>query len=240
MAALARKLLAPEPPADLAGISLPLAVTSAPWFRLVPRHFSSALYWSREGRHRFDSPAAKWGVCYAAESIPAAFQEIWGDEIRRGHRLDWKDLETMMAWQITVPPSLRTIELAGETLAVVKGTLQSFVGSYATSQRWGQALMAHPADLDGLQYLGRRCGRTCLALFGDEMAPKAHQAALHAKKLGAMVNWKPLWTFLDRIEVRVAHLPSTPLPLTGLNRFDSELFAAPPWGAATARKRLAK
>ena len=93
---------------------------------------------------------------------------------------------------------------------MVKGTRQSFVGSYAKSQRWGQALMAHPADLDGPQYLGRRCGRTCLALFGDDKAPKAHQAALQVKKLRAMVNWKSLWTFLDRIQVRVAHLPSAP------------------------------
>jgi len=116
----------------------------------------------------------------------------------------------MIAWQISVAPSLRTIELAGETLAVVKGTLQSFVGGYAKSQRWGQALMAHPADLDGVQYFGRRCGRTCLALFGDDKTPKAHQAALHVKKLGAMVNWKSLWTFLDRIQVRVAHVPSVP------------------------------
>lgn len=138
----------------------------------------------------------------------AASRMVWGDEIRRARRLDWKELERTVAWQITVTPGLRTVELAGETLAVIKGTLQSFVGSYAKSQRWGLELMAHPDDLDGLQYFGRRCGRTCLALFGDEKAPKAHQAALHVKKLGAMANWKSLWTFLDEIHVRVANLPS--------------------------------
>lgn len=119
MATSARRVVAPEPPADLAGISLPLAVTATSWFRFAPREFSSPLYWSRDGRYRFDSPAAKWGVCYAAESIPAAFQEVWGDEIRRARRLDWTELERMVAWKITVAPTLRTVELAGETLAVV-------------------------------------------------------------------------------------------------------------------------
>ena len=92
------RLVAPEPPADLAGISLPLAVTATPWFRLVPRDFSSPLYWSREGRYR----------------------------------------------------------------------------------------------------------------FGDEKAPKAHQAKLRVKKLGVLANWKSRWTFLDQIHVRVANLPSVP------------------------------
>ena len=212
MATSARRLVAPEPPADLATVALPLAVTATPWFRLTPRTYPSPLYWSRSGRYRFDSPTAKWGVCYAAESIPAAFQEVWGDEIRRARRLDWDDLEPMNAWRITVAPSLRTIELAGETLAVVKGTLQSFVGSYAKSQRWGQAFMNHPDDLDGLQYLGRRCGRTCLALFGDETNPKPHQAALRCEKLGALANWKNLWPLLDQIQLRIAHLPAVPPP----------------------------
>jgi hypothetical protein len=210
MAAWARRLVAPEPPADLGNIPIRFAATATPWFRLARREFTSPVNWSREGRHRFDSPTAKWGVCYAAESVTAAFQEIWGDEIHRGRRLDWQEVEAMVAWQINVAPGLRTIELAGETLAVLKGTLQCFVGDYSKSQRWGQALMAHPADLDGLQYFGRRSGRTCLALFGDAKSPKAHHAALSAKRLGPMVNWQGLWTFFDRIQVRVAHAPSVP------------------------------
>jgi hypothetical protein len=110
------KLLhAPEPPADLGSIALPLAPTPANWFRLSQRKHPSGCYWSRSGEYRFDSPAAKWGICYMAESIPSAFQEVWGDAIRRNGRLDWAELANTVAWQITLAPDVKTIELAGPT-----------------------------------------------------------------------------------------------------------------------------
>ena len=208
MATSAHKILAPEPPTDLASIPLTLSAAASTWFRLVPTPFSP-LRWSRQGRYRFDSPAAKWGVCYAAESIPSAFQESWADQIRSA-RLDWSDLTPIIAWQSFVPPTLRTIELAGPTLTAIRGTLQCFVGNYDKSQRWGQALMAHPANLDGLQYLGRRSGRNCLALFGDKTSPKAYQPTLRVQKLGPLVTWSQLWPFLDSIKVRIAHIPAAP------------------------------
>ena len=206
MATSGRRIVPPEPPADLASISIPAADTPATWYRIT--RFPSPVFWSRKGIYRFDSADAKWGVCYAAESVSAAFQEIWGDELRRGRRVDWLDLEPMRVWQIDVP-DLRTIELAGETLSLLKATLQCFVGGYGLSQRWGAALMTHPGDYDGLLYLGRRCGRRCLALFGDDRAPRPHQAALETTNLGSLVTWKGLWPFLDRIQVRVGNLPST-------------------------------
>jgi len=210
MATSARKLIAPEPPADLAQIELALTRTPRVWVRLAPREARSAIRWSQHGRYRFDSPDAKWGVCYLAESIPTAFQEIWGDQIRRARRLDFLDLAAMTVWQMEVASTLHTIELAGETLTAMKATLQCFVGSYAKSQRWGAALMEHPANLDGLQYLGRRSGRRCLALFGDAKKAKPHQSELVVRKLGRLIDWKGFWPFLDRIHVRVAHLPDKP------------------------------
>jgi RES domain len=205
----ARRLIAPEPPADLAKINLPLAPVRRQWFRMTADKERSPLHWSRLGRYRFDSSSARWGVCYLAESVVAAFQEIWGDQIR-SRRLDWHELERKIVWQITVSSSLRTIELAGETLITIKGTLQCFTGSYPKSQRWGAVLMDHPAELDGLQYLGRRSGRHCVALFGDEKNEKPHQKEIVTKKLGQLSQWKGLWPFLDRIRVRVAHLPAKP------------------------------
>lgn len=210
MATSARRVVAPDPPADLERIELPLAPTPRLWFRLTRREASSPLHWSRQGHYRFDSPETKWGVCYLAESIHVAFQEVWGDAIRRSRRLDWEDLEPMVAWQVSVSPALRTIELAGETLAVIKGTLQSFVSGYPKSQRWGGAFMEHPARLDGLQYLGRRSGRHCLALFGNAKPPMPHQKRLSVKKLGQLIHWKSLWPLLDRIHVRIANLPAKP------------------------------
>lgn len=205
----AHRLVAPEPPADLAKINLPLAPTRRQWFRMTAGKARSPLHWSRLGRYRFDSPSARWGVCYLAESVVAAFQEIWGDQIR-SRRLDWQELEQKVVWQIAVSPGLRTIELAGETLITIKSTLQCFTGGYPKSQRWGAALMDHPVELDGLQYLGRRSGRHCVALFGDEKNERPHQKEIVTKKLGQLSHWKGLWPFLDRIQARVAHLPAKP------------------------------
>jgi len=205
----AHRLIAPEPPADLSQITLSLAPTRRQWFRMTTDKERSPLHWSRLGRYRFDSPSARWGVCYLAESVPAAFQEIWGDQIR-SKRLDWRDLERKIVWQIAASPHLRTIELAGETLTALKATLQCFTGSYPKSQRWGAALMEHPLDLDGLQYLGRRSGRHCLALFGDEKDERPHQKELVPQKRGPLSHWKGLWQLLDRTQVRVAHLPAKP------------------------------
>lgn len=207
----AHRLVAPEPPADLSKINLPLAATHRQWFRMTADKERSPLHWSRLGRYRFDSPGARWGVCYLAESVPTAFQEIWGDQIR-SKRLDWHELERKIVWRISVSAHLHTIELAGETLTAIKATLQCFTGSYPKAQRWGAALMDHPSDLDGLQYLGRRSGRGCLALFGDDKNERPHQKELATKKLGPLSRWKGLWPFLDRVQIRIAHIP-TKLPL---------------------------
>jgi hypothetical protein len=34
----------------------------------------------------------------------------------------------------------------------------------------------HSVDLDGLVYIGRRCGKPCLAMFGDSDSPRRYQS----------------------------------------------------------------
>jgi len=134
--------------------------------------------------------------------------------MRRGGCLDWLGLEEQVVWRIDVNPALKTVELAGTSLAAVKATVQCFVSSYSLSQRWGTAFMLHPDDIDGLQYIGRRSGRTCLALFGDPTHPKPHQAALKETRLGALTGWSDLWAMLTATNVRVTNLPAEIPPTT--------------------------
>jgi hypothetical protein len=203
-----KRVIAPEPPARLSDIVLPPAEVSTLWFRLSSRRHASPLYWSREGRYRFDSKDARWGVCYAATSIRAAFQEVFGDKIRHGAPLDWTEVSEVRVWRINTPSGLRGLDLFGEALSVIDATLQCFVSSYPKSQRWGAALMNHPADLDALVYLGRRSGAPCLAVFGDEDSPRWYQCALKTTALGDLVSWDDSWPLMDRLRVRITSMPS--------------------------------
>lgn len=203
-----RILRAPEPPAGLNEIELPIAVTPGSWYRICHRKHPTCLHWSRSGAFRFDSLGAKWGVCYSSGTVASAFQEVWGDVMRRRGCLDWLSLAEQVVWRIDVDRAIKTVELAGTSLAAVKATVQCFVSSYSLSQRWGTAFMLHPDNIDGLQYIGRRSGRTCLALFGDQVHPKAHQSALQETRLGGLSGWRDLWALVASANVRVANLPT--------------------------------
>jgi hypothetical protein len=203
----AKRLVAPEPPARLDSITLPACEVSATWFRICGRRYTSPIFWSRLGIYRFDSPAASWGVCYAASSITAALQEVFGNKIRYNTPLDWTELEDVCVWRICTPPEFWGLNLFGETLTRIHATLQCFVADYAKSQRWGAALMRHPADLDGLVYFGRRCGDHCLAMFGYAATPREYQKSIKIDLLGDLGCWNEFWPVLDRLNVRISSAP---------------------------------
>jgi RES domain-containing protein len=201
------RVVAADPPAGLGDISLPLVDIPDTWFRLSPWRYSSPLFWSRLGRYRFDSKDARWGVCYAAGSILSAFQEVFGNKVRHRTPLDWSEVQDVCVWCIATPSSFRGVQLFGETLTVIDATLQCFVSSYPKSQRWGAAFMEHPADLDGLVYIGRRCGSQCLAMFGDADARRRYQRDLRTVMLGELQFWDEFWPMLDRLGVRLTSMP---------------------------------
>jgi len=213
MASSAPRVVAPEPPADLHTISLPLHPgPTLVWYRINDRNFPNPVFWSRRGKLRFDSSGAKWGVYYAAESVTAALQEVFGDDFRKKRPFSWNRFLAYDAWRFEVGPGLKGLELAGPNLATIRATLQSFVGSYPKSQRWGAALMNHPDDIDALLYLGRKSGAHCIALFGDDKATRPHQASLVTTNLGPLVSWRRLFSTLLRFRLRISNFPASRPP----------------------------
>lgn len=211
-----RRIVPPSPPANLSSIDLGATTNSSiSFFRVSHRSYSSPLFFSRKGIFRFDSPAAKWGVCYLAEEIDSAVLEVFADQIRK-RVLPFSDLDERLVWRIDVPRGLHLLELSGPTLPKVKATLQCFVSGFTLSQAWGRALMEHPEDLDGLFYHGRQSGKRCLALFGDtdpaagRWHQKAGTASVNATALGKLTEWDGFYAFLDQAGVRVCNLPSNP------------------------------
>ena len=213
MATSARRLIPPQPPSDLASIKLEFERTfPLVWYRITERKYRSCLYWSRDGKYRFDSPAAKYGVCYAGSTIAASFQEIWGDRVRHKAPIDWLEFASKNIWRIEIP-QCGILTLAGPTLTTIRASLQCFTGSYKTSQNWGAALMLHPAGLDALQYIGRRSGSQCLVLFGDSTRAKLYQANILTTRLGPLVQWKGFFPLRTQLRVRIGNLPATRPPV---------------------------
>ena len=215
MATSARRLIAPQPPVDLDSIPLPTETApSLVWYRIIDRTHRSGLFWSSQGKYRFDSPNARHGVCYAGGTITASFQEIWGDRARKQSPIDWAEFTAADVWRLELPSTAKLLSLTGPNLTAIRATLQCFTSSYATSQNWGAALMKHPADLDGLLYIGRRCGSVCVALFGDSSDPKPYQARLMETRLGPLVQWKRFFPLRTRLRLRIARLPPVRPPDT--------------------------
>jgi hypothetical protein len=208
----AKRIAAPEPPSGLRNIDLPASHIDTTWFRICRRNYASPVFWSRLGVYRFDSRNARWGVYYAAESVAAAFQEVFGNKVRWNRPLDWSELKDSVVWRISIPSAFLGLNLFGENLTVIGATLQCFVSNYPKSQRWGAALMSHPAELDGLVYLGRRCGAHCLAMFGDDSFPRPYQKSLKTELLGDLVCWDHFWAMLDRLRLRISSLPRVRVP----------------------------
>jgi hypothetical protein len=198
------RIRAPAPPKDFEQRTLPTSESSrTEWIRLHDRRFKQPLHWSRAGRYRFDSPGASFGVCYAGQDLTTAFLEVFADKVRHSRRLSRAAIDRYDVYAVNVAPHLKVLALEGVNLAKIGATMGCFAGSYPLSQRWGAALMRHPAMLDGLVYIGRRSGARCLALFGDESAPKKHQATLRVSRVRALAEALEFWQLADELELAV-------------------------------------
>jgi hypothetical protein len=155
------------------------------------------------GRYRFDSPGAPFGVCYAAHDVTTAFLEVFGDKIRHSRRLSRAAIARYDIHALHVAPDLKVLTLEGVNLAKVGATMGCFAGAYPLSQRWGDAFMRHPAELDGLVYIGRRSGARCLALFGDDANPKPHQSSLTVERRGGLAEALEFWQVAEELKLAV-------------------------------------
>lgn len=196
----------PEPPADLGAIPLPLeTIPNRVWYRIGWPN-KAPLFWDRSGEYRFDSPGSRYGVCYLATSLTAAFCEIWGDAVRDEAGIPFKSFESRCVYKITLPEKARLLSLKGQNVALLRATSNCFSGDdYALSQRWAAGFMTHPDAPDGLVYFGRRSADDCLALFGNperQGEKSVLQDALTIEKLGDLVEWKRFYMTLVHLRIR--------------------------------------
>jgi hypothetical protein len=199
-----KRVRAPRPRSDLSGVPLDFEYSyPTTWYRISGEKYPSPIFWSREGTGRFDFPAAKYGVLYLGDTATSAFQEIYGDEARKTRPINEERFHEQCIWKITVPAGMRLFSLTGPNLTRIKATAGSFTGSYPTSQAWAKSLMEHPDDVEGLFFVARRCGKLCLAVFGDAKSPRPFQAQIGVQKLGRITEWRGYLPLRKQLRLKV-------------------------------------
>lgn len=154
----------PEPPADLARRDLPLVEVEGMLYR-THRKDLHPLWFGRSATWRWDSPTGSFGVLYSATDAAGAFLETFGHTT--GVKLIVEaDAEARALARLVPARPLRVVDLRAEGLVALGADARLWSGDYAVSQRWAEALHAHPVGADGVLYPSRHQPRLgCVAVF---------------------------------------------------------------------------
>jgi hypothetical protein len=178
----------PEPPADLATRTLPIVRRAAgETFVRVHRKTDGPIWFGwdagtttfRVATNRFDSPGRRYGVLYVAATRDGAFAESVGRRPRSFRSDD--ELAALRLSTLALTRDIRIVDLhGGVAVGAIGATGVIGVGPQSLARRWSQALHAHPALPDGIEYRCRhnsdelalalfdRVGETVLAPFAED------------------------------------------------------------------------
>jgi RES domain len=162
--------------------------------------FPSPLFWSRQGRYRFDSTEAPYGVLYAASDVEGAILEVFADVWVGGHRrISLALLVTYEVVEIRVSTDLRLVSTLGKQLNLLGADARLFASTeYHATQSWGRAFMTHPRKPDGILYHSRKNPRKLnYAFFEKDSAP----VSLHIGNRLPLTAHPALDPILDRYQV---------------------------------------
>lgn len=162
----------PAPPADLHERRLPLiAVADATLYRGHLRDHSP-VYFNRAAGRFAPPDGAAFGTMYVGEDVFTAFIEVFGPALLSdpaGVFVSQSLLAARCLCAITTTRSLRLVDLSrGAALKQLSEHADSRLadGPHHVSQRWAEALWAHPEQPDGLLYRARNApDHRSIALF---------------------------------------------------------------------------
>lgn len=120
----------------------------------------------RHAIHRFDDPAASFGVCYLGTNLDVCFAETFlrNPPVRI---LALEDLTPRAVSTLEVRRQLRLVPIYGSNLVRLGVTAELASRSdYAASQEWSRALWEHKDSPDGILYRSRHDDSGfCVALY---------------------------------------------------------------------------
>jgi hypothetical protein len=155
----------PDPPPDFPTLNLPVVESKGLWYRLNPVQYSSALYFDRSGKGRFDGSMQGYGILYVGEDEYAAFIECYGRE-HGGRGVAEATLKQRNLFAIAADRPLMLVDLTGSGLVKLGADARLSSGSYAIARVWAKAIWEHPMQVDGLRYRSRHDDdRFCCGLF---------------------------------------------------------------------------
>ena len=156
----------PLPPADLAAWRLPLAeLPAGTTLQRIHRTAHHPVHFSA-GPGRFDSPAGRFGVLYAARGFDGAFAETI---LRNPARalVSLREIEARSRAILALGGAARLVDLTGPGLSALGLDARFLSGPYEVCGAWTEALAAHPAAPGGILYPSRfDPSEQCVALFG--------------------------------------------------------------------------
>ncbi|ELR97029.1 RES family NAD+ phosphorylase [Gloeocapsa sp. PCC 73106] len=176
----------PAPPGDFSTRTLPIFESSGPWYRLNPVQYSSALYFDRSGKGRFDGPIQGYGILYLGEDEYASFIESYG-RVHGARGVAEAALRQRNLFTLSCDHPLILVDLTGSSLVKLGADARLSSGSYAIARTWVRAIWEHPMQVDGVRYRSRHDDdRFCCGLF-DRVAPH-----LRESNLGNLIDAHPL------------------------------------------------
>jgi hypothetical protein len=196
------------PPADFAARTLPIVRASGVFYRCAAKSRPLVDLDARD-TSRFSHPSMPFPVLYLAKDKLTSFWECFGDELNDQPEEDKALYEKAhlgpRQWvRFNLRPPLRVIDVTNvTTLRRMGADASTFLAEYVVTQKWADALMRHPAKLDGFYYGSRLdSGKRCLAVFGR---PSLHAAParLGAKTNGALLEDLEFLAFIARRGVSV-------------------------------------
>lgn len=191
-----------DPSAEWGRRRLPLVPLFRKLIRISVRKYPDPLHWSKLGVHRFDSPAAPYGVLYTSNSVETAILEVFGDHWRTSRQVAIKDLEECDVCELgSTSSSLMAVNATGKHLNRL-GTDSNFFATtdYSTTQSWARSFMTHPQGPDGIRYNSRKNPRLInYALFGRPDT----KAAIELLRRYPLTQYAALYPFLLSYDVAI-------------------------------------
>jgi hypothetical protein len=156
--------MALQPPAaDFSDLPLHIKEVSVTSLKRVGRRNTGEPYFGKHAAYRFDDPNKRFGTCYCGQQLDTAIAEtVLHDEVPEKGLFKIRQEDIDARYLVTFSAGadhgmLKLADLTGQHLKRMGGDNSlSAEYPYDVTQKWGAAVNAHPANVDGFIFVSRQ------------------------------------------------------------------------------------